>query len=72
MGVRVALFDLPRDFKDQSWLIGVTYALALLLCVPAAALLRRGPAPTGGTGQGSRGPVSAAAPEPGASRGKEA
>jgi acyltransferase len=73
-GAGVVLFDLPRDFKDRSWLIGVTYALlALLLCVPAAALLRRGPAPTGGTGRGAGGPVSAAAPEPGASsRGKEA
>ena len=44
-GVGVLAFGLPRDFKDQSWLIGLAYAgLALLLCWPAAAALRRGTA----------------------------
>jgi acyltransferase len=41
-GVGIVVFGLPRDFKDDSWLIGTGYAgLALLLCWPAAALLRR-------------------------------
>jgi acyltransferase len=41
-GVGIVIFALPRDFKDQSWLIGVGYALlALLLCWPAANLVRR-------------------------------
>lgn len=41
-GVGVLVFGLPRDFKEQSWLIGVAYAaLALLLCWPVAAALRQ-------------------------------
>jgi len=63
--------DVALYFKEHSWLIGVT--CALLLRAPAAAPLRHGPALTGGAGQWSPGgrPESAAAPEPGASRGKE-
>jgi hypothetical protein len=75
MGVRIALFELPRDFKDHSCLSGVTARVpSAQLPVPVAALPRRAAAPAGASGRGAprRRPVSAAAPEPGASRGKEA
>ena len=53
-GAGIVLFDLPRDFKDEAWPIGVAYALlALALCVPAAALLRRLPALAGAQWRGS-------------------
>jgi acyltransferase len=41
-GVGIVVFGLPRDFKDHSWLVGLIYVLlALALCWPAAALVRR-------------------------------
>lgn len=56
-GVGIVLLELPRDFKDQSWLIGLAYAAAaLLLCIPASAWLRRWPLLTGAAAARPRSP----------------